>query len=115
MACDKIIVIGRDMKELLMRNFPSSRNEDIVIIPNWADIDAIFPLPQQNHPLAEKLGITDKVVVLFAGNHGVLQNLKAFLQIVKHTRNNELHFVFAGGAPLKRTGIFCSNQPAQQC
>lgn len=101
-ACDKIIVIGRDMKELLMKNFPSSRDEDIVIIPNWADIEAIFPLEQQHNPLAEKLGITDKVVVLFAGNHGVLQNLKAFLQIVKHTRNNELHFVFAGGGATKK-------------
>ena len=102
MACDKIVVIGRDMKELLMRNFPSSRYEDIVIIPNWADIDAIFPLPQQNHPMAEKLGITNKVVVLFAGNHGVLQNLKAFLEIVKNISNNRLHFVFAGGGATKK-------------
>lgn len=102
LACDKIIVIGRDMKELLMRNFPSSRGQDIVIIPNWADIDAIFPLQQQQNPLAEKLGVTNKLVILFAGNHGILQNLKAFLEIIKNTSNSELHFVFAGGGATKK-------------
>lgn len=101
-VCDKIIVIGRDMKELLMRNFPSSRHEDIVIIPNWADIEAIFPLEQQHNPLVEKLNITDKIVILFAGNHGVLQNLKAFLEIVKNISNKGLHFVFAGGGATKK-------------
>lgn len=98
-TCNKIIVIGRDMKELILRDFPAARRNDIVIIPNWADIDTVFPLSNEiNFQQAPK----DKIVILFAGNHGVLQNLLAFLELVKDAGNPHLHIIFAGGGSTKK-------------
>lgn len=95
-AADKIIVIGRDMKDLLLRKFPMRRQQDIVIIPNWADVNEIYPTESKNEIIGN-LRLQGKVIMLFAGNHGVLQNLQAFFRIIQRVSNPNLHFIFAGG------------------
>ncbi|MGC4231865.1 MAG: glycosyltransferase family 4 protein [Niabella sp.] len=100
-ATDKIIVIGRDMKALLLQHFPRHRENDIRIIPNWADTDAVFPIDRQEHKILEELQLQNKLIILFAGNHGILQNLLAFLKIVEQTNNPSIHYVFAGGGATK--------------
>lgn len=101
-AAEKIIVLGRDMKALLLENFPVDRKNDIVIIPNWADIESVYPLDDNQTPLLKQLQLQDKVVILFAGNHGILQNLLAFIKIIETTRNPHLHYIFAGGGATKK-------------
>ncbi len=101
-AAHKIIVIGRDMKELLLQNYPANRENDIVIIPNWADIDTVYPITLQNNKLLETLHLQNKIVILFAGNHGVLQNLLSFLKIIAQSTNPQIHCIFAGGGAAKK-------------
>lgn len=100
-AADKIIVIGRDMKTLMLRHFPTSRKEDIVVIPNWADPETVYPVQSDTNPIWDKLNIQNKVVVLFAGNHGILQNLLQVLKIVQQSNNPQVHYIFAGGGATK--------------
>ena len=100
-AADKIIVIGRDMKGLLLQGYSISRAEDIVIIPNWADAENIFPQPYHENEIIKTLQLQEKIVILFAGNHGVLQHLQPFLEIIRKTNNTALHFLFAGGGAEK--------------
>ncbi|WP_409965576.1 hypothetical protein PIECOFPK_01665 [Mycovorax composti] len=101
-AAEKIIVLGRDMKTLLLEHFPISRKDDIIIVPNWADIESVYPLEDKQTPLLKQLQLQDKVVILFAGNHGVLQNLLAFIKIIEKARNPHVHCIFAGGGATKK-------------
>ncbi len=98
---DQIIVIGRDMKDLLLETFPLSRAGDITIIPNWADVETVRPDPLLFNEAVKQYGLEGKLIILFAGNHGVLQNLKDFLEVLKKVNNPSLHFVFAGGGSEK--------------
>lgn len=100
-ATDKIVVIGRDMKELLLQGFPAERSADIVIIPNWADVESISPQRYEENEIIKKLQLHQKITILFAGNHGVLQNLSSFLKIIENVVNPSVHFIFAGGGAEK--------------
>lgn len=100
-SINKTIVIGRDMKELLIAEEPDIKKDRVVIIPNWTDINSLHPTPFEDNIIIKKYALTDKIVILFAGNHGVLQNLKKFLQIIKTVENPILHFILAGGGATK--------------
>lgn len=100
-SADKIIVIGRDMKDILTKHFPESRKNDIVVIPNWSDVVDIYPKEYLDNKIVKQLGLQNKIVILFAGNHGILQNLVEFVKIIEKTNNPILHFIFAGGGSEK--------------
>ncbi|MBO9594257.1 MAG: glycosyltransferase family 4 protein [Niabella sp.] len=99
-VADKIIVIGRDMRNLLLEHFPQSRKDDIVIIPNWADTETVYPIKTGNSNPAVEPG--KKITILFAGNHGILQNLLDFIKLTARVNNPQLHYVFAGGGATKK-------------
>jgi len=101
-AANKIIVIGRDMKALLEQHFPANRKDDIVIIPNWADPETVFPTDIKDSTIINDLSLQDKIVILFAGNHGKLQNLLAFINIWSRSQNPNIHCIFAGGGTTKK-------------
>lgn len=98
---DCMIVLGRDMKELICREMPRQDWHKVKIVPNWADIENIYPLPFEDNEIIKSFGLQEKIVISFAGNHGVLQNLMAFLRIVEKVKNPDIHFIFAGGGATK--------------
>ena len=65
----RIVVLGRDMQRLVQRKLPPGDGR-VVIIENWADLDAITPLPRAGNPLLAEWGLMDKFVVQYAGNMG---------------------------------------------
>jgi glycosyltransferase involved in cell wall biosynthesis len=99
---DKIIVLGRDMKSLIIKNTTKKFKGEVVIIPNWADNNAIYPHIEFNDFLINKLNLKDKIIIEFAGNHGILQNLNKLFILLKEVKNDSLAFVFAGGGSMKR-------------
>lgn len=98
---DNMIVLGRDMKDLICQKMPERDWHKVKIIPNWADIENIYPLPFEDNEIIKSHNLQDKIVVSFAGNHGILQNLMAFLKIIEKVKNPGIHFVFAGGGATK--------------
>lgn len=90
---DKLIVLGEDMKQLLVQKGVFDFSIDI--IPNWYDEE--LSLPDFNR--SEYLGIPNleqKVVVGFAGNIGRVQGLDDFLKSFIKVSNNNLVFVAVG-------------------
>ena len=63
----KIIVVGRDMKNLISKK-SSGLNISIDYIPNWAEIDDVKPRQRSENSLIAELGIENKLIVLHAGN-----------------------------------------------
>lgn len=97
----KIIVVGRDMEELVARK-TAGLDIPIVTIPNWAELESVTPEQKSSNALLAELGIADKFVFLYAGNMGHPNDLESIVDCAaKLNANNQIHFVFLG-AGVKR-------------
>jgi colanic acid biosynthesis glycosyl transferase WcaI len=94
--CDTIIVLGRDAAALIGKK-TAQRNHLIRIIPNWADLDDIHPLPRNNNSLLQRLGLTEKFVVQYAGNMGRTHDIETLLEAAEILKSHqEIHFLLVG-------------------
>ena len=97
----KIIVVGRDMKELIDRK-SDGLDACIEVIPNWAEIDDVRPTPRCDSRLLRDLGISEKLVISHAGNIGYPTEVKTLIEaIVKLKDDDRFHFVFIGSGVRK--------------
>lgn len=99
---NKIIVVGRDMKELIQKKI---QGFDIPIecIPNWAELEQVKPLNREENQLLNRLGLTRKLVFLYAGNMGHPNDLESIIKCSEKLRDNsEFHFVFLGAGVKKK-------------
>ncbi|MBI5724146.1 MAG: glycosyltransferase family 4 protein [Planctomycetes bacterium] len=100
---DRVIVLGRCMAEEVARDGLSA--DRIAIVPNWADGQAIGPVPPEENPLRRKLGLRDEFVVMYSGNMGVSHFFDDLLDAARRLRDRcDIRFVFAG-AGLRRGQI----------
>ena len=98
---EKIIVVGRDMHDLVTRK-TSGLDIPIVTIPNWAELESVSPSLRSDNKLLAELGLSDKVVLLYAGNLGYPNDLESMIECADKLReDSEVHFVFLG-AGVKR-------------
>lgn len=90
----RCIAIGRDMKEVLVEKTRSQ--SEVIVIPNWADIDTVFPLEKTKNKYINEYGLTDKFIFQFAGNLGWAQGLPNLMEAIKLIDNANIHFLFIG-------------------
>lgn len=91
---DHIIVIGRDMKEILDERRINIKK--ITVIQNWANPDEIHALEKEQNPIIKKLGWENLIVFGFFGNIGNLQGIRNILDAIKKVTNNQAAFLFIG-------------------
>ena len=66
------------------------------VIPNGVDLDAFRPEPAEP-ALRARLGLTDKLVVLYCGAHGISHALSRILEVAARTQSDpRIHFLFVG-------------------
>lgn len=102
---EKIIVVGRDMKQLIegkLRSLNKSEIPPIRVIPNWAELEQIEPTDRNENSLLKELNLEDKFVFLYAGNMGYPNDLESFVWCAERLLPDEkFHFIFLG-AGVKR-------------
>ncbi len=97
---DRMIAIGRDMKQVLTKKVaPYNSKPDVRIIENWADIDSIKP---QAFP-------EGRIVLQYAGNIGRVQGLDRLMELLPE--DVEFHIYGTGSMEeklkeLKRKNVF---------
>lgn len=91
---DSLIVLGRDMKEVMQKKTKYKTN--IKIIENWADTEAISSEKFETNSIIQKLYLQDKIVFMFAGNIGRVQGLEYLFNVIQKTNNPLIHFLFIG-------------------
>ena len=98
----RVIVLGRDMRELVRRK--NLRNDHrIVIVPNWADVDIVRPQPREENQLLKELRLQTKFVLLYAGNIGLSHGIdNLFRAAVLLAGDDDFHFLFVGSGTKKR-------------
>jgi glycosyltransferase involved in cell wall biosynthesis len=92
---EKIVVIGRDMRDWLLSVYPDGFRK-IEYIPLWQDDDLIKPLPFDENPFVEKHSLAGRFVVQYSGNMGLWNDMKTMGKAVNKKPENVV-FVFIGG------------------
>lgn len=96
---DAIIVLSGGMKRMLLdRDVPE---EKVHVIPNWIDLDVVFPT-EKNNPFRERFDFQDKFVVLFAGNLGYAAALEFVLHAAERLKDvPSIRFLLVGEGSVK--------------
>lgn len=95
-SADEVIVIGRDMKELI---FQKTNKNNITIVQNWIDPSDIGIEIKQNNQILKELNWNkdDTTVFQFFGNIGRMQGVGIILNAIKKMENLHLaKFIFIG-------------------
>ncbi len=94
---EKIILLSKPMAEKFVSDYPFTE-EKINIIPSWANVNVIKPLPKENNWFIKKHKLTNKFVVLYSGNQGRCHDIQTILDASKKLKNNKkILFLFIGG------------------
>jgi len=97
-TADKVVVLGPYMADRIAAK--RVRLDRVATIPVWSRRDEVYPLPRQGHPLREQLGLADKFVAMYSGNHGLAHSFDDFLQAARRLRKRtDIVFLFAGDGP----------------
>jgi glycosyltransferase involved in cell wall biosynthesis len=98
----RIIVLGRDMKELLCQRAHIS-GETVLVIPNWSDCAEVQPMPREDNSLLREHGLSGKFVVQCAGNLGRVQAVESLVEAARRLKAHEhIHFLFIGAGAKKQ-------------
>jgi len=98
----RIIVVGRDMLELVGRK-ADGLDIPIIVIPNWAELERVSPVPRENNKLLRDLGLMQKFVLLYAGNMGPPNDIESIIETADQLRGEpDIHFIFIGAGVKKR-------------
>lgn len=93
---EKLIVLGRDMTEMLVENYDIDR-KNIVYIPHWSAVEAPDPLPIEESGMVDRLGLRDKIIFQYSGNMGLWHDIDIFVRAAKAVEDDEkIHFLFIG-------------------
>ena len=97
-AAARIVVLGPRMRDVVKRSVGPSIRDGLVVIPNWADGDAIVPRSRFDNPLRRELGLDDKLVVLYSGNMGLVHDMETIVEAAERLQHlSDLRFLFIGG------------------
>jgi len=98
---ERIIAVGRDMRQLLEVK-TVGLGIPVEAIPNWAELETVEPRPRSENALLAELGLSDKFVLLYAGNMGYPNDLESIVDAADGLRDEcGIHFIFLG-AGVKR-------------
>ncbi|MBE6651203.1 MAG: glycosyltransferase family 4 protein [Ruminococcaceae bacterium] len=93
---DKIMVIGEEMKEtLLKKGVPEDKIE---IVRNWIDVSEISHVTREDNSLMKELGLDDKkFYVVYAGNLGKAQDVITLVRAAQKLESyTDIRFVIFG-------------------
>lgn len=97
-SADALITIGRDMSEVVARKGAVSADR-ITLIENWADHPLINRIPRSSSGI-HAMGLTNCVVIQYAGNIGRAQGLLEFVGLISGVQNSAVRYVFRGEGAL---------------
>jgi glycosyltransferase involved in cell wall biosynthesis len=95
---DRVVALGGRMKqELLAKGVKEDR---IVIIPNWADGEQIYPVEKSANWFVEKHHLKGKFVVQYSGHMGEGHDFSTILHAAKCLKKyDDIVFLFIGNGP----------------
>ncbi len=96
---DAVIVLGRDMRDRVLKNYPRGASADrIHVVQPWAESEMLSPLEKTANPLAVELRLVDSFNVVYSGNLGIAHDLETMVRGIEQTRDDQsIKWIFIGG------------------
>lgn len=88
-----LVTLSPSMAEKLRRK--ARADQQLHVIPNWADTNAIKPSPRDN-PFARAHGLNEPFVVQYSGNLGLSQGLESVVGAAERLRSRPIKFALIG-------------------
>ena len=115
---DVVVTLGRDMQEVLKRRFKGINIPKNVVINNWIDETAIFPLDKEDknvQAFKNKYGLEEKFVIMTSGNIGLYYDFENILSIMGEFKDNkDIIFAFVGDGLIKpKLEVYAKNNNLQ--
>jgi colanic acid biosynthesis glycosyl transferase WcaI len=100
---DRLVAVSGGMKDYLVseKGVPAGK---IAVIPNWADVRAVKPLPKRN-AFRERHGLRNEFLVLFAGNIGFVSHLDTVVEAASLLSGNPLIRILVVGEGNAKPGL----------
>jgi glycosyltransferase involved in cell wall biosynthesis len=99
---EHIVVLGRDMAELIHRRYGVPM-ERIIYVPHWSSFASDGVLSAEDTRLYQKLGLHGKFVVQYSGNMGLWHDLETIVRAAEQLKvYRNLHFLMIGGGMRKK-------------
>ncbi len=99
---EAIIVLSDTMKDRILAKQPGL-DDKITVIPNWADLKQIVPIPKQENWFAQEHDLVEQFTVLYSGNMGRCHDLDTLLDAIILLRDlPNLRFVFIGSGEKRK-------------
>lgn len=109
-CADHVIVIGRDMKELMSEKIGGGA--EITVIQNWVSDRDVYPESRADSQILNQLGWQDRLVFQFFGNIGRVQGVDNILSAIKLVTCQRAAFLFIGdGSAAKTVKNFIESYP----
>lgn len=90
------------ISEGMIRKIKEKTNREVLLFPNWSNIDALFPLPEKNALKASYGFDPTQKIILYSGAIGEKQGLHCIVEAAARLRGRKnLHFVVCGSGPYK--------------
>lgn len=104
---DAIVVVGRDMRQTMLKRNKNVTAEKVHVINNWADESELYPLDFENEKVKkfrQKHGLENKLVIMYSGNIGLYYDLENIIKVIGRFKDNDdVRFVFIGEGAMKQT------------
>ena len=97
----KIVVIGRDMHQIVADKVPD-RRDDIVVIPNWSDETHVRPVPGEVNEFRAAHADVGQFVVQYSGRMARTHNVEPLLEAASVLADRPVAFQFIGDGAKKR-------------
>jgi glycosyltransferase involved in cell wall biosynthesis len=91
-----VVVIGRDMADLIRRKMPARRHDRVVLIPNWSDERHVRPVPPEENSFRAEHGLEGRFVVQYSGRLGEKHNLEPLIDAARMLSDTNVLFQFVG-------------------
>jgi len=95
---DRVVALGNRMKEELQAK--GVTEDRVVVIPNWADGEQIYPVEKSANWFVEKHHLKGKFVVQYSGHMGEGHDFWTILQAARRLKEyDDVVFLFIGNGP----------------
>ncbi len=98
-----LVVIGRDMEQIVKQKISPRLHNRITLIPNWSDEKRVKPVPKSENPFRREHNLNSYFVVQYAGRMGRTHNLEPIIEAAHLLAGEKICFQFVGDGAKKAT------------
>jgi glycosyltransferase involved in cell wall biosynthesis len=101
-GADAVVVIGRDMADIVRGKLRRRHWSRMHLIPNWSDENVVTPTKTSANGFRVEQGLNGRMLVQYSGRLGATHNLEPLVEAAAILRDRPILFQFIGNGVKKR-------------